>query len=221
MKALLFDMDGTLVDSMGAWFKADLGYLEERGVDISKIDYDSIVTAGMEQAIELFKDVMPEDLDLEASRRYAVEYMRKFYSEDVKLKDGVREMLEYFYSEGIPMAIGSSTPMELCELALETVGIRHYFDFVFSASDENIPKDNPDFFNRIADEFQLKTANEMAVFDDAIFAIRAAAKAGSYVVGIADEGYPQNKELVKADSDHFIDDFVYFDFKKWLKDRRK
>lgn len=217
MKAILFDMDGTLIDSMGAWYKADLGYLKKQGVDVSKVDYNLLVTAGMEQAIDLLQESLPESLDLEESRDYAVSYMRNFYSKEVRPKAGVREMLSYFSSKGIPMAIGSSTPEELCEIALDTAGLRSYFDFIFSASDYDIPKDDPIFFHRVAEKFGLG-ANEIAVFDDAIFAIRAASEAGSVTVGVEDRSYPQNEEEVRADSDFYIDRFSFFDFEKWLED---
>lgn len=214
MKAILFDMDGTLLDSQRAWYDAEVSYLEDQGVDARDVDYELLLTSGSQGVVEYLNDHLQLELDAAQMRSNALERMEQFYATTVEPKEGVREMLQVLQQLGIPMAVGSATPGELCELALDTTRLRPYFDFVLSSSDNNIDKSNAKFFAIAAERFGVST-DEMVLFDDALLALRAAGELGCHTVGIADDGYPQDEDALRMTVDEFYYSFADLRTKEW------
>lgn len=217
MKAILFDMDGTLLDSMHAWYAAEMGYLKDAGVDPDDVDYNELVISGTQALVEYLQDHLGVDVDPHAMRRHSLEVMARYYDRDVEPKDGVQQMLDAFRDMDIPMAIGTSTPGVLSEMALETTELRSYFDFVLSASDCGISKNVPQFYELAAREFGVST-EEIVFFDDALFALRAAHDAGCFTVGVYDDAYGQDEEAVAREADAFIYQFSDFSAELWMQE---
>lgn len=220
MKAILFDMDGTLLDSQRAWYEAEVGYLQDQGVDKKDIDYELLLTAGTRGAVEYLNDRLELDLDATALRQAALDTMEHFYATSVLPKEGVREMLDVLQAQGIPMAIGSATPMDLCELALDTTKLRSYFDFVLSSSAIDIDKSNSRFFVVAAERFGVRP-EDIVVFDDALLAIRAAREIGCWTVGVKDEGYDQDEDALRLEADEFLYSFADWQTEQWLAEKEE
>lgn len=218
MKAILFDMDGTLLDSQRAWYEAEMGYLRDRGVDESDVDYELLLTAGTQGVVEYLNDRLQLDLDAEALRQAALDAMEHFYATSVMPKEGVREMLDVLQGLGIPMVIGSATPKELCELALDTTKLRSYFSFVLSSSAINIDKSSTRFFSTAAERLGVRP-EEVVVFDDALLAIRAAREAGCHTVGVKDEGYDQDEDALRLEADEFVYSFADWQTEEWANEQ--
>lgn len=187
----IFDMDGTLVDSMGYWQSLEREFLTRKGV-----------TDGLEDILERTKPLtLPEAAalfseycDLDGTPEQLVEevlaLMEEHYQNDVAVKPGVFAYLDKLQAQGVTMCVASATPRHLVQLCLERLGLSRYFSFLLSCVDVGAGKRHPDVFLEAAHRLGADP-HETAVYEDAIYAVRTAHDAGFHVVAIHDG--PQNE----------------------------
>jgi len=197
IKAAVFDMDGTLIDSLKLWnvFWSTLGeqYLNDKNFTPSVEDDKKVRTLTLKDAMKLIHDNYnlggsAEELLAEANR-----IMNDFYANTVELKDGVMEFLEHCKSSGVKMCIDAATATELIHIALKHCGIEKYFLQVFSCADIGKGKDEPDIFLQAVDYLGAEIS-ETWMFEDSLTAIETAARIGMPTVGIYDRfNYGQDK----------------------------
>ncbi len=201
IKAAIFDMDGTLVDSLMLWdvIWSTFGekYLNNKEFRPSAEDDKAVRTLTLKDAMELIHKNYNlgnnglELLDL------ADNILLDFYSNKVELKPGVREFLDYCKENGVKMCIASATAPELVKVAIKHCDIGKYFLKVFSCSDLGLGKDKPDIF-LLASEFLGEETAETWVFEDSVVAIETATKIGMPTVAIFDRfnfGQERMKEI--------------------------
>lgn len=218
MKAILFDMDGTLLDSMGMWHRVELEFLESLGVDPTAFDYNKTITMGIEHTLALIRQEFGIETNSEAMSAYVSKRMAEFYQSEAQLKPGVLSILEGLRKAGVWMAIGTATMEELAKIALAHTGIEDFFEFVHSSSTDGHSKNMPDFFERAAQRFGLKPV-DLALFDDAYNALLAAKSIGYFTVGVQDKAYSQDVEAIRRVADDFVSDFSLFDMEAWARDK--
>ena len=184
----IFDMDGTLVDSMPYWAQLTNEYLEsmhlpqEDLTDLrAQVEHMSLLAAAEFFQRALGLDRTPEEVYLEMG-----DLMDRHYQEDIPLRSGVREVLERLRDEGVAMCVLTLTPAPLARHCLDRLGIGDYFAFIICSDDVGIGKDNPRAFAQAAWEFGAYPS-ECVVFEDSHYAARAAKAAGCPVVGIYEE----------------------------------
>ncbi len=197
IKAAIFDMDGTLIDSLMLWdvLWTTFGekYLNDRNFAPSTEDDKRIRTLTLKDAMELIHDnyhlgESGGELLMEANR-----IMNDFYANSVDLKPGVREFLEHCKNNGVKMCIASATAPELIKVAMKHCEIEKYFLKVFSCGAIGKGKDEPDVFLQ-AVEFLGTEIKDTWVFEDSLTAIETATKIGMPTVGIYDKfNYGQDK----------------------------
>ena len=196
----IFDMDGTIVDSMPFWDRLTEEYLET--LDVTPEEHldlkDAVAQMSMREAAELFQQAMdldktPEEIVLEMG-----DLMDKHYQEDIQLRPGVKEFLEGMRSERIPMCVLTLRPAPLAYACLERLGVADYFEFIVCSDDVGIGKERPEIFAQTAFEFGVYPM-ETIVFEDSHYAARAAKEAGCTVVGIYEpthaEQWPKMKRI--------------------------
>lgn len=208
IKAAIFDMDGTLVDSLMLWdiLWATLGkkYLNNEKFTPSAEDDKKVRTLALKDAMDLIHtsyclgESGKELLDV------ANNMIIEFYEKQATLKDGVLEFLKHCKASGVKMCIASATAPELINKALEHLGIGGYFSKVFSCTTFGKGKDAPDIFLH-ACEFLGESVSETWVFEDSLTAIETAAKTGMPTVGIYDR-YNFGYEKIKQIATKYIDD---------------
>lgn len=189
----IFDMDGTLVDSMGYWQTLEREFLISKGI-----------TEGLEEILEQTKPLtFPEAIalfathcNLEGSHEQLAQemlaIMEKHFREDIPLKPGVTAYLDKLKQRGVTMCVASATPLPLVHLCLERLGLAHYFSFMLSCVDVGVGKRHPDVYLESARRLGAAPA-EIAVYEDAIYAVRTAHAAGFHVVAVHDG--PQNEHF--------------------------
>lgn len=183
----IFDMDGTLIDSMGIWRDLGREYLMAKGItDCLDEISEEIRPMTMTESAALFVNrfSLPESSDCVTEQMNQM--MDTHYRKDIQLKAGVLPHLEQLRQRGVRMCVASATEERLMRACLERLGIPSYFDFLISCESMGTSKREPDIYLEAAR--RLKAApEETAVYEDALYAVQTAKKAGFYVIGVYDE----------------------------------
>ena len=143
-KGAIFDVDGTLLDSMPVWHNIGELYLESLGITCEKDLGDKIYAMSLEQGASYLR----KEYHLEKSESEIIHEVLKivddFYRLEAPLKPGVRKVLDWFRNHGIPMAVATSGNRALALAALERTGAAEYFQTVLTCSEIGAGKDKPD-----------------------------------------------------------------------------
>ena len=200
----IFDLDGTLVDSLFLWevIWARLGETFGRGADFrpNEADEKAVRTMTLEGAMEFIHQRYGLGESGAALLRVLHAILWDFYQNEVELKEGVLPFLEACRARGVKMCIASATDVERIQLALAHTGIAEYFTAVLSCADIGKGKDEPDIY-----ELALATLGtpreETCVFEDSLVALKTAKSIGLLTVGIYDEnnfGHAEMEKIVTA-----------------------
>lgn len=206
IKGAIFDMDGTLVDSLFFWgfMWREVGkkYL---GVDdfAPTEDVDKKVrTMIYNDAMAWVKELYNMPCEAEELIQFTLNGMEDFYKHEVKIKPGAVELLDFLKENGIKMCLASATEMKYIKIALEYLDLGKYFDVVLSCDDIGVGKDKPDIYNMSAAALGEKHS-DLCVFEDSFVALETARTAGFHTVGIFDQ-YNFEQERLKAASEIYL-----------------
>ena len=183
----IFDMDGTLVDSMGYWEGLVGEYLAQLGVrDIPEDLPQRLMSMTMTQGAELLIDTfgLSDTVEEMVAEQHAI--MADHYHHDIPLKPGVKAYLQSLQEQGVQMCVASATAEPLMEACLTRLGVRDYFSFILSCESIGVSKERPDIYHLAAQRLRAKPC-DIAVYEDALHAAKTAKRAGYYVVAVYDE----------------------------------
>lgn len=212
-KQWIFDMDGTLTDSMTAvWENAPLALLRHYGREPKADLRATLLNMGMQDgALYLIREY---DLPLKPADYMGV--MRTVIAElyeTVELKPGVRELLARLKTEGARMCICSNTWSSQCQTVLTRLGIDDYFEFYVEAQGV-LHKSRPAVFFETLERLGGTDPRTCAVCEDSLYAARTAHDAGFYVVGIQDAASAADEPALRRVSDQFLKDWTELDWSK-------
>lgn len=198
-KFAIFDMDGTLVDSMGFWKNLAPEYLHSKGVQQIPDDIlERIKPMTMSESAALFQSEFGLTGDIEAEMNAM---MDDHYRSDIPLKQGVASYLRKLRTRGVLMCVASATAEHLMAACLSRLGILPSFAFLLSCESVGAGKRSPLVFREAAGRLGAEPA-ETAVYEDALYAVQTAKNAGFHVVGVYDES--ADWEAVKSIADETI-----------------
>ena len=203
-KYAIFDLDGTLVDSMKYWKNLTREYLNIKGVyDIPEEIFKLIKPMTMIESASLFIERFGLNGTPESVAQEMNHIMDQHYYKDIPLKDGVKEYLYTLDKEGKTMCVASATAIPLVEGCLSRLGILDYFSFVLSCETNGKGKNDPDIYLEAAEKMGAKP-EEIAVYEDALYAAETAKKAGFYLIGVFDENSEKKFDRLKEIADEVI-----------------
>ena len=207
-QACIFDMDGTLVDSMGYWDRLGREYLESRGVT-EGIDEALALTAPMTmlESSELFLRTFGLSGTPESAAAEMNAVMDGHYRRDIPLKPGAADYLAALADRGVKLCVATATAEPLARACLTRLGVADYFQLILSCDAVAAGKDRPDVFLEAARRLGTAPA-ATAVFEDALFAVRTAKEAGFYTVGIYDPSGAAHWAQVQLLADETVTDWA-------------
>ena len=200
-KYAIFDMDGTLIDSMAFWKNLATEYLTSKGIlQIPADILEQIKPMTMSESAALFKQEFGLTGDPEAEMNAM---MDAHYRNDIPLKPGVWEYLENLHRQGVRMCVASATAEHLMESCLTRLGVRQYFEFLLSCETVGAGKRSPLVYQESARRLGT-VPGEIAVYEDALYAVQTAKAAGFHVVGVYDDSAADSWQAIEQESDEVI-----------------
>lgn len=208
IKAAIFDMDGTLVDSLMfwdvLWSAFGTKFLNDPGFVPSAEDDKQVRTLTLKDAMHLIHDHYHIGENGDRLHTLASDLLLDFYASRVALKSGVREFLDYCKNAGLKMCVATATAPDLVNVAMKHCDLEKYFLNVFSCGDLGKGKDAPDIF-LLACDFLGEKPEDTWVFEDSLTAIETAAGIGMPTVGIYDR-YNFGQDRIRKIANIYIDD---------------
>ena len=200
-KYAIFDMDGTLIDSMVFWKNLATEYLTSKGIlQIPADILEQIKPMTMSESAALFRREFGLTGDVEAQMN---EMMEGHYRNDIPLKPGVWEYLENLHRQGVRMCVASATAEHLMESCLTRLGVREHFEFLLSCETVGAGKRSPLVYHEAARRLEA-APREIAVYEDALYAVQTAKAAGFHVVGVYDDSAADSWQAIEQESDEVI-----------------
>lgn len=195
-KYAIFDMDGTLIDSMKYWKNLGREYLEEKGIteDLAEV-LERIRPMTMSESAAYFVERFDLLLTAKKAEEELNAMIEEHYRIDIPLFSGVKEYVKNLHEKGVKMCVASATAEDLMEACLARLGIAHYFEFLLSCEEVGVGKSQPDVYFEAARRLGA-LPEEIAVFEDADYALETARKAGFYVVDVTKEGWLDENSII-------------------------
>ena len=206
IKAVLFDLDGTLVDSMWMWKDIDIEYLGKRGFDLPGELQKDIEGMSLTETATYFKNRFELPESLEEIKKEWMDMARDKYCHQVPLKPGAKEFLLYLKEHQIRTGIASSNGIELVHAVLQAQGVDQYLDSVHTCCDVKRGKPNPDIYLLVAEELDVKP-EECLVFEDIPMGILAGKRAGLRTCALEDVFSRDQMNEKRHLADYYIQDY--------------
>lgn len=205
-KGAIFDLDGTLLDSMGVWRRIDADFLGKRGIRVPD-DYLKAITA------KNFQDAADYTIERFGLKESADVIMAEWfdmaidaYTNDVALKPFVKEYMQILRENDVKIAAATSSDARLFEPCLKHHGIYEWFDAFSVTAEVKRGKGYPDVYENAAEKLGLKAA-DCVVYEDILKGVEGAKLGGFYVIGVEDVHSSYEKEEIQKEADRYITTF--------------
>ena len=206
-KGLIFDCDGTLMDSIGAWHEAELRLLAEVGATMTKEERDEVNALTLEEAGTYFHEHYGACADAEQVVQKVLAYLLDFYQTRSEANPGALEFVKAAHEAGAVLSVLSSSPQSFLQAGLSRGGFMPYIDYVVSVEDIPFTKREPAAYGYMCD--LMGCAREDAwLFDDSWYAVATAREAGLHTVGVFSTDNCGTHEELARYCDIVVDSFA-------------
>lgn len=197
IRGAIFDVDGTLLDSLSIWDTVAEDYLRSLGIEPRENLAETFKTFSLEQSAEYFRSVYGVKQSVKEIMDGIDAMMETFYRQTAPLKPGAAEFLRALAQNGVKMAVATATDRHLIEAALTRCGVRAYFTDIFTCTSVGKSKNEPDIY-RAAREALGTKKEDTWVFEDAYHAAKTAADDGFPVAALFDASEDEQDALKKT-----------------------
>lgn len=209
IRAAVFDVDGTLLDSMPIWRDVGARYLRSLGLAPEPGLADILFPMSFEEGARYLKDRYGLGQSREEVQAGVSAIIDGFYRREVALKPGAASFLAELAERGVPMALATTGDPPLVAAALERLGVAGYFSRTFTCAELDTTKRRPDIYLAAAAYLGVAPA-ETAAFEDVLHALRAAGDAGFFTVAVEDAESRGDREAIRACAKVYLRDFRDF-----------
>jgi HAD superfamily hydrolase (TIGR01509 family) len=202
-KGAIFDVDGTLLDSMPIWENASERFLEELGIEAEPGLNEIMFRMSLDEGAAYLRSAYNLAMTDQEIKEGVLGVIRDFYFYQAQPKPGAAEFLERMKERGIPMYIATSNNREHVRAAFERLGLYDYFEGLITCEEAGAGKDAPVIF-MLASERMGLTPPDIFVFEDVIHAVRTANRAGFVTVGVFDPASSADNAAMRAESGLYL-----------------
>lgn len=212
---VIFDCDGTLVDSMGAWHDVDRTLAAEAGIEITETDADAITTMSLPEASAYLHEQCGLGNSSEEVLDMIFERMRAIYANEVEARPGALEFVQALAERGVPMAVASSTPADMLAICVERCGFAPYMKAVVSVDDLQTSKREPAIYDHARSFLGTDRAHTWG-FEDAAYALDTLRGAGYRAGAIYDNDISGTREELIERADFLLSSWEDLDPDEFL-----
>jgi HAD hydrolase, family IA, variant 3 len=206
IKACIFDLDGTLVDSMWMWPEIDKEYLGRFGIEYDDNLKNEIDGISFHETAVYFKNKFGISDSIEKICKDWEDMAYDKYKYEVKEKRGCQKFLEQLKSKGIKMGIATSNKRSMVDVVLESLGMKNFFEVITTSDEVKKGKPAPDVYLTTANLLNVEPKHCL-VFEDVVAGIIAGKSAGMKVCAVEDDFTREVRQRKKELSDYYIDDY--------------
>lgn len=207
IQGVIFDLDGTLFDSMFIWDTAGEVYLRSIGKEPEADLQKTLKPMSLLQSAQYIREKYDIPLSVEEIMDGVNRTVEGFYFHTVEPKPGVIAFLEELHRRNIKMCIATATDRYQVEAALQRCKMRHFFSEIFTCTEVGSGKGRPGIFRKAMEHLQTDRGNT-AVVEDAYHAAHTAKQDGFMVVGVYDSHESRQQELLQL-ADIFLPDYLH------------
>ena len=202
IRGAIFDVDGTLLDSMFIWDTIGEAYLRSIGYQPKENLSETFKNMSLHQAARYYQTEYGVTLSIDEIMDGVNAMLERYYRFEVPLKPGVAELLERLRQSGVKLCIATATDRHLVEAALDRCGVLSCFGEIFTCNEVGHGKDEPDIFEASL-RFLGTRREETLVFDDALYAVRTAKEAG-FPVAAGYDSHEKEQDKVRLLADIYL-----------------
>lgn len=205
-KAMIFDLDGTLLDSMSLWHDVDRKYLANYGIEYKRKYSEDIKGLTFQQTALYFIENFNIPLDAEEIKNQWNEMVEIEYRDHIMCKDGVYEFLEVLKRHNIKMCIATSCNKKHAQMALKRLKIEDYFMFIHTSDEAGRNKEYPDIFCQCAEMMDV-CVEDCFVVEDLYSAIKVAHNAKFKTIAMYENHQKNQIERIHDISNYYVKSF--------------
>lgn len=205
LQGAIFDMDGTLLDSMQAWGSLGSNFLRRQGKEPTEDLDQTLWTMSLGEGAAYCAERYGLSMEPEEVLRLMRVEIEDFYRFRVAPKPGVERMLALLKMEGVWMYVATATDHPLADIAMDHAGLMKYFRGMITCGDAGRRKDDPKVYEMALRRLRCRK-EDTVVFEDALFALRTARAAGFRTAAVYDPSEP-DQDAMKAEADYYIRSF--------------
>lgn len=207
IKAVIFDLDGTLIDSTSLWQDVDRRYLARFGIAFEENVSEEIKTMTFNESARYFIERFNIPRSEDEIKSDWNEMVLEEYRDHVQCKEGVHRFLHALASHGIKMCVATSCNKEHAILALERLNILNYFAFVRTCSEAGKNKEFPDLFLQCAEMMEIDP-EACYIVEDLYMALKVANDVGFHTIGVLDDLNKKERDKIVTLCNYHVSSFI-------------
>lgn len=203
MKGAIFDVDGTLLDSMPVWWRVSERFFENHNLKADRELFLKYIDMRLEDSLPQIRENFKLDMTVE---EMLLEYQKlafEDYRDRIQMKPRAKEYMEKLRKEGVKIALATSGYEELCKSAFLRLGIWDMVDACAFSDEVGVDKSHPDVYLLAAERIGVESP-ECVVFEDIAIGIEGAKKGGFKTCAVYDESNEGDTEILKQLADRYI-----------------